>query len=229
MRACDEIRRVPSEDNIARTAGGEGRLGFASSSEEGSVSGSWGWVKERTHLSWVGARFNSVQPRAQSQPQVQRFFAESLEPSGREGWRPNRPPFHQGFFDGFNPRRRLPHRIYIISYFAHNACTLLARSLTCYSRYATTVSNFHHLTTGGSGRDRWDSKFQWSGQLRKSCELGLLPLVKRFRIRLSTVGHWTEFTPEWLGTRALCSFLALTNLQELGIDLSARESNCNSG
>ena len=110
MRACDEIRRVPSEDNIARTAGGEGRLGFASSSEEGSVSGSWGWVKERTHLgseSWVGARFNSVQPRAQSQPQVQRFFAESggleTQPSA-----PSSPHIHQGFFDGFNPRRRLP-------------------------------------------------------------------------------------------------------------------------
>jgi len=56
----------------------------------------------------------------------------------------------------------------------------------------------------------------WPKPLQKSYQLGLLPLIKRFRIRLR---HDDEFTPELLGNKhTLRYFSVLTNIQELGID-----------
>ena len=59
----------------------------------------------------------------------------------------------------------------------------------------------------------WGRK--WPRPLKGSYELGLLPLVKRFRVRLNNGG---KFSPEQLGGRTMQCFSALTNLQELGID-----------
>ena len=101
----------------------------------------------------------------------------------------------------------------IISYFIYDAPTLLACSLTCYPWYIAAAPHLHHsLTTDDKD---WDQKCMWPKPLRRSYELGLLPLVKRFRIRLP---HGTKFTPKRLGWFTLRYFSALTNLQELGID-----------
>ena len=54
----------------------------------------------------------------------------------------------------------------------------------------------------------------WPRPLKRSYELGLLPLVKRFRICLRN----SKFTPKRLNWFTLRYFSALTNLQELGID-----------
>ena len=120
---------------------------------------------------------------------------------------------------GSSPIAKLPQDLVemIISYFIHDTRTLLACSLTCYSWYIVTVSHLHHSLTTDNNRDRRDDKHHWPGPLRKSYELGLLPLVRRFRIRLN-VGYRNEFTPELLAGRNLHCFSALTNLQELGID-----------
>jgi len=62
-----------------------------------------------------------------------------------------------------------------------------------------------------------DEKYRWPKPLQKSYNLGLLPLVKRFSIRLQFYRP-PEFTPKWLSGCTLRYFSALTNLQELGID-----------
>ena len=103
----------------------------------------------------------------------------------------------------------------ILSHFIYDTRTLLACSMTCYSWYIATVSHLHHtLTTGdfilARCRGRW-----WPEPLRRLDGLGLLPLVKRLRIRLDVD---PQFTPEYLSGRALRYFSSLTNLQELGID-----------
>ena len=60
------------------------------------------------------------------------------------------------------------------------------------------------------------NKYYWPRPLQEFHGFGLLPLVRRFSIRVH--GHNAHFTPKWLGVRTLRHFSALTNLQELGID-----------
>ena len=60
-----------------------------------------------------------------------------------------------------------------------------------------------------------EKKYLWPRPLKKSYELGLLPLVKRFRIRLE---RYYKFDPEQLTGRTMHCFSAFTNLKELGID-----------
>ena len=90
--------------------------------------------------------------------------------------------------------------------------------MTCYSWYIAAVPYLHHSLTTDDGPSRLrGGAHPWPRPLRKSYELGLLPLVKRFRIRLG-VNDRGGFTPRWLCGRNLRYFSALTNLQELGID-----------
>ena len=87
--------------------------------------------------------------------------------------------------------------------------------MTCYSWYIAAVPHLHHsLTTDEVAVPQGEDKYEWPRPLQKSYELGLLPLVKRFRIRPC----FYQFTPEQLKGRTLHYFSALTNLQELGID-----------
>ena len=105
----------------------------------------------------------------------------------------------------------------ILSYLIYDTPSLLACSLTCCSWYTTVAPRLHHsLTTDNHMFHLHGSRYLWPKPLRKSYNLGLLPLVKRFRIRLGEDGN--EFTPAWLGWRTLRYFSVLTNLQELGID-----------
>ena len=90
--------------------------------------------------------------------------------------------------------------------------------MTCHSWYTITVPHLHHsLTTDESIHSSEDQKYLWPTPLKNSYNLGLLPLVKRFRIR-GCAFPTKMFTLKWLDNRALCYLSALTNLQELGID-----------
>ena len=109
----------------------------------------------------------------------------------------------------------------IVSHLIYDKDSLLACSMTCCSWYTAAVPHLHHSLT--VAKDPYHSnyhsqKYSWPKPLRESYRLGLLPLVKRFRIRLSRFGNEIEFTPNWLGRCTLRYFSALTNLQELGID-----------
>jgi hypothetical protein len=111
----------------------------------------------------------------------------------------------------------------ILSYFVDDKRTLIVCSLTCRSWYLATVRHLHYsLTTDDDClAECWwpgplGKKYWWPGPLGKKYELGLLPLVKRFRIRIRRRNVW--FTPEWLDKHNLRYFSALKNLQELGID-----------
>ena len=110
---------------------------------------------------------------------------------------------------------RLPQELVelIISYFIHDTPALLACSMTCYSWYIAAVSHLHHTLTTDVGPSI-SRKHMWPRPLRNSYNLGLLPLVKRFRFRT----RYNPFTPEKLDRSTLRYFSALTNLQELGID-----------
>jgi hypothetical protein len=118
-----------------------------------------------------------------------------------------------------SPIAKLPQELVelIISHFAYDMHTLLACSMTCYSWYIAAASHLHHTLTTDDHRlrDKSGEVCFWPRPLQNSYELGLLPLVKRFRIRYD---HFSEFTPKQLDRHTLSYFSALTNLQELGID-----------
>ena len=107
----------------------------------------------------------------------------------------------------------------VISYFIYDKHSLLACSMTCYSWHTTAVSYLHYSLTIDEQHPmgKLDPRCSWPRPLRKSYELGLLPFVKRFRIRLDTSCR-TGFTSYRFNKRTLPYFSALTNLQELGID-----------
>ena len=106
----------------------------------------------------------------------------------------------------------------VISYFIYDTRSLLACSMTCYSWYIAAVPHLHHTLTTDEHRTRGSlRKHLWPRPLQMSYDLGLLPLVKRFRIRQDNVCT-IRLTPEELRGRTLRHFSALTNLQELGID-----------
>jgi len=88
--------------------------------------------------------------------------------------------------------------------------------MTCHSWYIAAIPHLHHtLTTDNIAFLANGGKHEWPRPLRNSYDLGLLPLVKQFRIRT----YINPFTPNNLDGRTLRYFSALTNLRELGIDL----------
>jgi hypothetical protein len=105
----------------------------------------------------------------------------------------------------------------IVSHFIYDKRTLLVCSTTCYSWYIAAIPHLHHTLTTDNDHYKSDEKRFWPRPLRESYELGLLPLVKQFRIRLGNP-DFSKFTPEQLDRHTLSYFSALTNLQELGID-----------
>ena len=85
----------------------------------------------------------------------------------------------------------------------------------CYSWYIAAVPHLHHtLTTDNDLSPQHGGEYLWPRPLWSSYNLGLLPLVKRFRIR--TFFH--PFTPKSLNMFTLRYFSALKNLRNLGID-----------
>ena len=127
----------------------------------------------------------------------------------------------KAFFRRSSPIAELPVELMeeILSCFADDIRTLLACSRTCRSWYIATVRHLHYsLTTSEESMDP-KNKHWWPKPLKEMYEFDLLPLVKRFRIRIWCHDSW--FTPEWLDGRNLYYFSALRNLQELGIDYLA--------
>ena len=119
------------------------------------------------------------------------------------------------------PIARLPQELVgaIFSYFIYDTRILLACSMTCYSWYIVASPHLHHSLTTDDLTTSWgDRRFRWPNPLKKSYDLGLLPLVKRFRIRLDCRYDGVVFAPGRLRGHTLRHFSALTNLQELGID-----------
>ena len=119
-----------------------------------------------------------------------------------------------------SPITKLPQELVeiITSYFIYDTRSLLACSLTCYAWYIAVVPHLHHsLTTEDDPIFPADRNHPWPRPLQKSYELGLLPLVKRFRIRMGIASN-PGFAPAWLSERTMRYLSALTNLQDLGID-----------
>ena len=115
-----------------------------------------------------------------------------------------------------SPITRLPQELVelVISYFIRDKDALLACSVTCYSWYIAAVPYLHHTLTTDTRYDWGGREHLWPRPLRNSYNLGLLPFVKRLRIR----SYLQPFTPKRLDRWSLRYFSALTNLQELGID-----------
>jgi len=94
--------------------------------------------------------------------------------------------------------------------------------MTCYSWYIAAVPHLHHSLSTDDDNSHWnDRKYLWPRPLRKSYKLGLLPLIKRFRIRQGNNRDYLDymkFTPKKLSRCTLRYFSALMNVQELGID-----------
>ena len=108
----------------------------------------------------------------------------------------------------------------IVSYLIRDTHTLIACSLTCYSWYIAAVPHIHRFLTTDDGPlpgPTEKGKHLWPTPLRNTYKLGLLPFVKRLRIRTNH-NPPNHFTPEKLSGRTLRYFSALTNVQELGID-----------
>ena len=77
------------------------------------------------------------------------------------------------------------------------------------------VPHLHHTLT--TRPRRWYGRRGWSEPLQNASKLGLLPLVKKFKL------HGTDYTnpgffPKQFNRRILRHFSALTNVQELSID-----------
>ena len=117
-----------------------------------------------------------------------------------------------------SPITNLPQELVdaIISHLIHDTRTLRACSMICYSWYIAAVPHLHHSLTTYRPIHPGEERYLWPNPLQKSYNLGLLPLVKRFRIRL--YDDSPKLTPERLCGRTLRYFSALTNLQELGMD-----------
>ena len=109
----------------------------------------------------------------------------------------------------------------IITPLVYHIPSLRACSLTCYSWYIAAVPQLHHTFFAPLNycRSHGDQIFRWSVPLPDMHRLGLLPLVKKFRIHGRTIyGPPSLFSPERFNGCILHHFAALTNVQELVID-----------
>lgn len=103
----------------------------------------------------------------------------------------------------------------IISYFVWDTQTLLSCSMVCCSWYIAATPHLHYsLTTYTDATYPQDKKRQWPKPLKESFECGLLPFVRRLRIR-QRPGF--KFSSERLDSSTLRYLSAITNLQELQI------------
>jgi len=105
----------------------------------------------------------------------------------------------------------------IVAHLIYDIRSLRACSLTCYSWYIAAVPPLHH--TLFVYIDSLDLKFRWPKPLRYMHTLGLLPLVKRFRIHRGCFSdRAVGFSPGLFNYCILRQLLVLTNVRELGID-----------
>ena len=104
----------------------------------------------------------------------------------------------------------------IIAHLTYNKCSLMACSLTCRSWYIASTPHLHYtfvLEYVTRGRRKWPKPLQ------KTNKLGLLPLVKRLRLRRPLTSAWRISSPPKLfDHNILCQFSGLTNVREFEIE-----------
>ena len=106
----------------------------------------------------------------------------------------------------------------IITHLVYDRHSLLACSLTCYSWYIAAVPHLHHTLITPGYFWHTGEKFMWSKPLWNMHKLGLLPLVKKFKIHIDFHYFFRKISPKRFTCCTLRHFFALTNVQELGID-----------
>ena len=128
---------------------------------------------------------------------------------GSEGVSPEASTTHR------SPATRLPLEVVeiIIAYLRYDTRSLRACTQTCRSWYIAAVPHLHHTLTvlfkSTNGR-----KLMWPNSIRDRHRLGLLPLVKEFRLQ----GGYPWLSPDRFTYCALRRFSALTNVQKLEIN-----------
>ena len=105
----------------------------------------------------------------------------------------------------------------IIIHLIYDTHSLLACSLTCYSWYISIVPHLHHTLTISTNPFK-KRKLMWPYPLMYTYRLGLLPLVKKLRIREGYNTDIYGLSSQHLNPRLLHLFRALKQVQELEID-----------
>ena len=103
----------------------------------------------------------------------------------------------------------------IVAYLTYDIRSLRACTMSCYTWYIAAAPHLHRTLTVKP--DPWYEKFRWPSHLWPINNCGLLPLVKRFRIR-GCPEHYVKLSPKLLSWYTLLPFLSFTNLQELEIE-----------
>ena len=102
----------------------------------------------------------------------------------------------------------------ITAYLAYDIRSLRACTMTCCTWYIAAAPHLHSTLTICT--NPWYEKFRWPAHLWPMNDYGLLPLVKKFRIR-GSYNHNVTLSPMLLGWYILLPFLSFTSLQELEI------------
>jgi hypothetical protein len=105
----------------------------------------------------------------------------------------------------------------IIVHLIYNKRNLFSCSLTCRSWYAAAVPHLHHTVTTINST-MWVTKHSWPRPLLYMHRLGLLPLVKKLRIRDGPSPDSYGFSPRRLNICLLPRFFAFKNVRELEIE-----------
>ena len=103
----------------------------------------------------------------------------------------------------------------IIAYLTYDIRSLRACTMSCYTWYIAAAPHLHRTLTVKT--DPWYERFRWPSHLWPINNCGLLPLVKRFRIR-GCHDHFVKLSPNLLSWYIPLPFLSFTSLQELEIE-----------
>jgi len=117
------------------------------------------------------------------------------------------------------PATRLPLEIVemVIAHLIYDKRSLLSCSLICSFWYTATVPHLHHTLVVQTFSRRDGQKIGWPKPLQEASKLGLLPLVKKFRVRVG-FSDTAMFSRKRFNWRTLRQFSALRSVQELAID-----------
>ena len=105
----------------------------------------------------------------------------------------------------------------VFAYLIHDKRSLLSCSLTCYSWYTASVPHLHHSLVVENVSLRDGRRLGWPKPLQEASKFDLLPLVKKFRVRVG-FSDTAMFSPKRFSWGTLRHFSALTSVQELAID-----------
>jgi len=105
----------------------------------------------------------------------------------------------------------------VIANLIHDRRSLLSCSLTCHSWYTASVPYIHHTLVVQTVSRCDHPRLVWPKPLQEANKLGLLPLVKKFRVRVG-FSDTATFSLKRFNWGTLRQFSALTNVQELAID-----------